>query len=187
MDKLAKYIKARIDIDDNVLSTIVSSFESRTIAKGKFAIKKNQLVTDYYFILSGGLRMYIVHNDIELTRYFAFEGEMIADISKIKARGRSNTYIEAIENTELLTIKHEKMELLYETYPIWQKFGRLLWEESFASVLNGVHNFQTLSAKERYLDIMKRSDIVKRVPLKDLSSFLGITPSSLSRIRKEIK
>ena len=78
------------------------------------------------------------------------------------------------------------METLYNRFPLWQKFGRLLWEDAFASVLYGIHNFQTLTAKERYLDLLKRSDLIFRVPLKDLSLFLGITPQSLSRIRKEI-
>jgi hypothetical protein len=78
------------------------------------------------------------------------------------------------------------MEILYDRFPSWQKFGRLVWEDAFASVLYGIHNFQTLTAKERYLDLLKRSDLVFRVPLKDLSLFLGITPQSLSRIRKEI-
>ncbi len=78
------------------------------------------------------------------------------------------------------------MENLYERFPKWQKFGRLIWEESFSSVLNGVHSFQSQTAKERYLDLLQRSKAINRVSLKDLSPFLGITPSSLSRIRKEI-
>jgi CRP-like cAMP-binding protein len=149
-------------------------------------MKKEQVVTDYYFIVSGGLIIYEIKDEVQYTRYLAFENEFIGDITKIKNKTRSKSYIRAIENTELFSISHNDMEILYDRFPSWQKFGRLVWEDAFASVLYGIHNFQTLTAKERYLDLLKRSDLVFRVPLKDLSLFLGITPQSLSRIRKEI-
>lgn len=186
MDKLIGYIKNYVDIQENELEVILSSFEKRSLAKGKFVIQKGQLVTNYYFVSSGGLIIYVLNNDVQSTRYFAFENELIVDIARIKSKERSETYIRTIEDTVLYTISHQKMEELYERFPIWQKFGRLLWEDSFISVLYGNHKFQSLTAKERYLDLLKRSNLINRVPLKDLSSFLGITPSSLSRIRKEI-
>lgn len=187
MDKLVTLINSYVHLDEHVLGEVLSHFNIRKVAKGNYVIKPGQMVTDYYFIAEGGIRIYVNINDIEFTRYFAFEGEFLTDISKIKERQRTETYLQAIEETTLYTISFDDMENLYDTFPQWQKFGRLHWEYSFSDVLQTVHNFQSLSAKERYLDLLKRSDMVRRVPLKDLSSFLGITPSSLSRIRKEIE
>lgn len=186
MDKLIKYINGYVTLNTEELAVILSFFKRRVLEKDKFIIKKEQVVTDYYFIVSGGVIIYDIEDDIQYTRYFAFENEFIGDIVKIKEKKRSNSYIKAIEKTELFSISHTDMEMLYDRFPLWQKFGRLLWEDAFASVLYGIHNFQTLTAKERYLDLLKRSDLIFRVPLKDLSLFLGITPQSLSRIRKEI-
>ncbi|WP_074406482.1 MULTISPECIES: Crp/Fnr family transcriptional regulator [Aquimarina] len=186
MEKLTNYIKSYVCITEKELEIILSFFKQRHISKGQFVLKKEQLVTDYYFVDSGGLIIYDIKNDVQSTRYFAFENELITDISKIKSKARSDSYIRAIEDTIIYTITYQKMEDLYERFPVWQKFGRLVWEDSFASVLYGIHNFQSLTAKERYLDLLKRSDLINRVPLKDLSLFLGVTPSSLSRIRKEI-
>ncbi|CAL2101884.1 cAMP-binding proteins - catabolite gene activator and regulatory subunit of cAMP-dependent protein kinases [Tenacibaculum sp. 190130A14a] len=186
MDKLIKYINGYVTLNTEELTVILSFFKRRVLEKDKFIIKKEQVVTDYYFIVSGGVIIYDIEDDIQYTRYFAFENEFIGDIVKIKEKKRSNSYIKAIEKTELFSISHTDMEMLYDRFPLWQKFGRLLWEDAFASVLYGIHNFQTLTAKERYLDLLKRSDLIFRVPLKDLSLFLGITPQSLSRIRKEI-
>ncbi|CAL2085695.1 Crp/Fnr family transcriptional regulator [Tenacibaculum sp. 190524A02b] len=186
MEKLIKYINSYVTLEKDDLTEILSFFEFRTLQKDKYLIKKEQLVTDYYFIASGGLIIYDVIEEVQHTRYFAFENEFIADISKIKNRERSNSYIKAIEKTEIYSISYQKMEDLYNKFPLWQKFGRLIWEDAFASVLYGIHNFQSLTAKERYLDLLKRSDLIFRVPLKDLSLFLGVTPQSLSRIRKEI-
>lgn len=186
MEKLSKYIGKYVTLEKEELETVLSFFKRKTLLKDKFIMKKEQVVTDYYFIASGGLIIYDVEENIQYTRYFAFENELIADINKIKKKKRSKSYIKAIEDTELYSISYNDMEMLYDRFPLWQKFGRLVWEDAFTSVLYGIHNFQTLTAKERYLDLLKRSDLIFRVPLKDLSLFLGITPQSLSRIRKEI-
>lgn len=186
MEKLIKYINNYVSLEEEELEIVLSFFKEKKVFKDKFVIKKEQVVTDYYFVASGGLIIYDILQEVQYTRYFAFENELIADVAKIKKRQRSDSYIRAIEDTELYSISFQDMETLYNRFPLWQKFGRLLWEDAFASVLYGIHNFQTLTAKERYLDLLKRSDLIFRVPLKDLSLFLGITPQSLSRIRKEI-
>ncbi|CAM1372638.1 conserved hypothetical protein [Tenacibaculum litopenaei] len=186
MDKLRAFILKYVDIPEQELRDILSFFQEKSLAKDKFIMKKEQVVTEYYFIASGGLIIYELIQEVQYTRYLAFENEFIGDISRLKSHTRSSSYIKALEDTLVYSISHQEMERLYDRYPKWQKFGRLLWEDAFASVLRGVHNFQTLTAKERYLDLLKRSDLIFRVPLKDLAFFLGITPQSLSRIRKEI-
>ena len=98
----------------------------------------------------------------------------------------SRFYIQALEDTVLLTIKSDKMTQLYKEFPAWQQFGRQIWETNFLNLVEGVMGFQTLTAEERYLTAMEASDLLQRVPLKHLASFLGITPTSLSRLRKTI-
>ncbi len=186
MNSISDYIQNIINIEEKELSTILSCFEKKVIPKNKFVLKKGQLVSHYYFIASGGFIIYDMKNDIRAIRYFAFENEFITDILKVKSRGRTESYIKTLEDTVVYTITHQKMEEMYNRFPIWERFGRLVWENAFTSVLHAIHDFQSLNAKERYLMLQKRSDLINRVPLKDLSLFLGITPSSLSRIRKEI-
>ncbi|MEE9362411.1 MAG: cyclic nucleotide-binding domain-containing protein [Cellulophaga sp.] len=186
MNQLSNYIKSYIDVEEKELNSILSCFSKQVMPKNKFVLKKGQLVTYYYFICSGGFVIYDMKNDIQSIRYFAFENEFITDISKIKSGGRTESYIKTLEETTVYTISHKKMEEMYNRFPIWERFGRLVWENAFESVLHAIHGFQSLNAKERYLILLKRSDLINRVPLKDLSLFLGITPSSLSRIRKEI-
>ncbi len=79
------------------------------------------------------------------------------------------------------------MEYLYEKFPQWQRFGRLIWENAFLKVINGIITYQTLTAEERYLAAMQQSNLMQKIPLKQLASFLGMTPTSLSRIRKQIR
>ena len=79
------------------------------------------------------------------------------------------------------------MENLYKQFPLWQEFGRQVWEKTFLKLLEGIISFQTMTAEERYLSAMQESELLKRVPLKYLASYLGMTPTSLSRLRKTIK
>ena len=78
------------------------------------------------------------------------------------------------------------MDELFSKYNEWQEFGRKLWENAFLEVTDMMIMHQTLTAEEKYLKLMKKSQIFHRIPLKQLSTFLGITPTSLSRIRNQI-
>ena len=76
------------------------------------------------------------------------------------------------------------MEELYLQFSVWQEFGRRIWETNFLKLIEGLTSFQTMSAEERYLKAMQESNLIQRVSQKHLASFLGITPTSLSRLEK---
>lgn len=187
MDKLKNHIKSQIQIDDADLEIILSNFKELKITKDRFALKQGQLATNYYFVKSGGLRIYFDHNDKQITSWIALENEFFTDLASLKNQFPSKFNFQAIEDTILLTIKSDKMEQLYKKFPLWQQFGRQIWEANFLKLVEGVIGFQTLTAEERYLSAMQESELLQRVPLKHLASFLGVTPSSLSRLRKTIQ
>ena len=186
MEALSNCIKSQITIDATDLETILSNFKELKIAKDKFVLKRGQVATNYFFVKSGGLRVYFDHNDKQITSWIALENEFFTDLSSLKSQMPSRFYIQALEDTVLLTIKSDKMTQLYKEFPAWQQFGRQIWETNFLNLVEGVMGFQTLTAEERYLTAMEASDLLQRVPLKHLASFLGITPTSLSRLRKTI-
>lgn len=74
------------------------------------------------------------------------------------------------------------MDLLYTHFPLWQQFGRHIWEDAFLKVINGILSYQTMTAEARYLNMMKQSDFLQKVPLNQHASYLGITQTSLSRL-----
>lgn len=187
METLKKYINSQIKINEADLETVISNFKELKIAKDRFALKQGQIATNFFFIKSGGLRVYFDHNDKQITSWIALENEFFTDLSSQKNQLPSKFNIQAIEDTVLLTITSDKMEKLYKEFPLWQQFGRLIWEANFINSIEGIINFQTLTAEERYLSTMTESDLLQRVHLKHLASFLGITQTSLSRLRKKIQ
>jgi CRP-like cAMP-binding protein len=97
-------------------------------------------------------------------------------------------FIEAIEDSEIVFISYKDLNGLYETHPNWGKFGRLLAESFFNLAQTRTEEFIFFSHEERYLRLLEQHpNIIERVPAYHISSYLGITNPSLSRIRKRVE
>jgi CRP-like cAMP-binding protein len=187
MIKLANYIKSLININDHDLNLILSNFNKKDFAKGSFVLKQGQVASSYYYIASGALRIFTNKDPNDITLWIAFEDQFIAELPSLKFQTPSHFSFQAIEDTTLITIDAAKMEQLYNQFPQWQAFGRQVWEKAFLRVVDSVLLLQTNNATERYKKAVLETEYIQRVPLKYLSSYLGITQTSLSRLRKKIK
>jgi CRP-like cAMP-binding protein len=187
MDKLKTFIKSQIKIDETDLNIIISHFKELKISKDRFALKKGKIATNFFFVKTGALRIYFDHNEEQITSWIALENDFFTDWASLKNKLPSKFNVQALEDTVLLAIEAGKMEQLYGQFPPWQQFGRQIWESYLIKLVDGIIGFQTFTAEQRYLSLMKESDLLQRVPLKHLASFLGVTKTSLSRLRKKIK
>lgn len=187
MEKLKKYIQSKINIELKYLEKILASFESKTFKNDQAIIKIGQHVTKYYFIAKGGVRIVIDTPEKEITAWLIFENNFFSDLDALRSGLTSKVKILAIDETKIFSINVHKMEAFFGEFPEWQKFGRLIMEDAFLNVIESLISFQIMDAETRYLQILEKSDAINRVPLKQLASYLGITPNSLSRIRKNIR
>ncbi|MBO0931959.1 Crp/Fnr family transcriptional regulator [Fibrella aquatilis] len=187
MTPLADYIRTAVQLRADELNIVLAQFTKRAVSKDRFVLQKGEIATQYYFIESGALRVFYDDGERQVTGWVALEGYYFTDLASYRTQKPSQFSIQAIEDTILWTIKREKAEWLYQQVPQWQQFTREIWENAFLRLIDGFIAFQTMTAEERYLAAMHESDLLQRLPLKDLSSFLGITPNSLSRIRKNIR
>jgi CRP-like cAMP-binding protein len=187
MESLKRYILSQIPIGETELEVILSNFREVKVKKDRFALREGQVATNFFFVVSGGLRIYFEHNEKQITTWIALENQFFTDLSSLKHQLPSKLNLIALEDTVLLTISAEKMEQLYTQFALWQQFGRQIWETNFTNLVEAIISFQTLTAEERYLAAMKEHAFLQRVPLKHLASYLGITQTSLSRLRKKIR
>ncbi len=186
MEFLKNYINSKINIDETTLDTILDAFEHKTFDKDRPIIKMGQYVTKYYFIASGGARIVIETPEKEITAWLIFENKFFTDLESLRSGQQSKAKVLSIDRTEIFSIEARKMYEFYTEFPEWQKFGRIIMEDAFLDVVNSLISFQVMDAEARYLEMLKKSNAINRVPLKQLASYLGITPNSLSRIRKNI-
>jgi CRP-like cAMP-binding protein len=187
MKLLVTYIKSKIEISDDNLDAILLCFKEKQILKERFLIRQGQIADNYFFIVSGGLSVNYEHDGKQITAWVGLENTFFTDLTSLKTNSPCRFNIQAIEDTKVLYIHRADMERMYKQFPEWQEFGRKVWEDAFVNVMEGALRFQSMSAEDRYLTEMQQSELLQRIPLKQLASFLGITPTSLSRLRKNIK
>ena len=187
MEQFIKFIKSKVSIEESDLQIVLSKFKEKTIEKGKFILRKGQIANQYFYIESGGLRFFYGEYDQQNTSWVTFQNEFFTEISSLNPQKPTRFNIEAIEDTALVYIEKADMDNLYRQLPVWQEFGRKIWEEMSVRMVEQIVSFQTLSAEDRYLEFMKNPELIQKVPVKHLATFLGITPNALSRIRKNIK
>ncbi|WP_138992504.1 Crp/Fnr family transcriptional regulator [Larkinella sp. C7] len=187
MEEFIRFIKTIIWIDDSDLQLVLSRCTERQIPKGKTILRKGQIAKQYFFIVSGGVRFFYDRNDQENTTWVTFKNEFFTEISSLHPQKPSRFTIEAIEDSKLVVIDKKDMDFLYSHVPVWEEFGRKIWEAMSVRMIDQILNFQTLSAEERYLEFMSNPEFLQKVPIKQLAAVLGITPNALSRIRKNIR
>ena len=179
-ENINKYIKPTQDD----LAKILLRFKAKEIKKGRFLVRNGQTSNEFIFIVKGCLRVFWERDNTEVTGWFAFEDEFFCELSSFIPQRASTFGVQAIEDTTMLYITQTEMEKLFLEVPIFETFIRKFWEQVIAHLVDNMISFQTETAEKRYEKAMKHPKLLQRVPLKHLSSFLGITPSSLSRLRK---
>lgn len=187
MERLQTYIQSKVNLDEESLREILKAFDQKVFKKDRAVIKVGQYVNKYYFIASGGVRIVIDTPEKEITAWLIFEDSFFSDLHALRSELPSRSKILTIDETEIYSIEAQKMHQFYDLFPQWQTFGRKIMEDAFLNVIDTLISFQTMDAEARYLKLLEKSQAIHRVPLKQLASYLGITPNSLSRIRKNIQ
>ncbi|UEG51433.1 Crp/Fnr family transcriptional regulator [Mucilaginibacter daejeonensis] len=186
MQDLKKFLISRVNMTEEDLTTVISYFRPKVLDKGDLLLKRGQIATSYYFLRSGGLRFYY-DEDHELTAWIVQPGEFFTEISSLSPERPTRFNIEAVEHAELYYISKKDMELLYKQLPAWQEFGRRTWEGMAIRMIDEIIRFQTMTVEERYLEFLKKPGFMQLISVKQMASYLGITPNALSRIRKNLR
>ncbi|UZT99164.1 Crp/Fnr family transcriptional regulator [Chryseobacterium fluminis] len=187
MQELADFIKTHTrHLCEEELFLIISKFRTQTLRKKQLLLKRGQIANRYYYVRSGALR-FIYGENQDLTAWIVLPGEFFTEISSFKLQTPTRFNIEAVDDTELCYIERAEMELLYRQLPVWQEFGREVWETMAMRMIDEIIRFQTMTVEERYLEFLRQPGFMQHISVKQLASYLGITPNALSRIRKNIR
>jgi CRP-like cAMP-binding protein len=157
--------------------------------KGDYFIREGEVCHKIGFLISGIARVYHIANDKEYTSYFNFaeRNKMVASFESFLTQKPSKESIHFLQDSVLIIVPRAKLYELYEQSPAIQEMGRKLAEYNYILAMGRIYSLQHDTAQMRYeklLDIY--ADLVNMVPHHYIASYLGITPESLSRIRKEL-
>jgi CRP-like cAMP-binding protein len=158
-----------------------------TLKKNQAILKEGKVENYIYFNIKGAVVMILNNNGKEVCANFSLENSYFSSYASFLTRKASKYSIIAAEETIIERVNYQTIQKAYELSPDHQKNGRLIAESLFIEESNRTLSLITTTAKQRYLNLMKnKPEVLHRIPLKYLSSYLGITPVSLSRLRSEI-
>ncbi|MEZ5105850.1 MAG: Crp/Fnr family transcriptional regulator [Draconibacterium sp.] len=185
-NKLIYYIKKWVNITEEEENTVLSAFEPTLIKKKKDLLVPGEVCKYIYFITNGCMRSYFVDaKGVEHIYQIRLDNNWITDLESFFSQRPSKYYIEALEDTRLLRLSFDGLENLYNEVPGLERYFRILFQKAYINALERLNATMWESAVERYNDLLsEHKDIFQRVPLVYIASYLGITPESLSRIRK---
>lgn len=162
--------------------------EAVSFPKGHLLMRADKVEPRIYFIKQGIVRAYSSHNGNEITFWFGTEGQAVISMKSYVENQPGYEDIELLEDCELLELKTSDLKELFETDIHIANWGRRFAEKELIKTEERLISSQFRTATERYMQLMKENpDLLKRVQLGHIASYLGITPVSLSRIRAEIK
>ncbi|MEY4330032.1 MAG: hypothetical protein RL609_780 [Bacteroidota bacterium] len=148
--------------------------------------KTGSTCKNIFFMSAGVARIYYWKEGVDITEHFAFEGQLIIRAESLFTSQKTNKGIQSITASQVLVIPAEGLFQLYGRFPEIESMFRRVFEKEWVNTIKRLESFQMKTAKERYLDLMKETEILSIIPLKMVASYLGITPESLSRIRSEL-
>ena len=139
------------------------------------------------FVEEGIIRLYIPKVDNDITFGFVFENSFISAYDSFLTQLPSSYAVETITKTVLWRLRYHDLQVIYDETAVGNKMGRKASEDLFLKKTKRELSFLNDTAEERYVKLFsERPEVIQRIPLKYIASYIGITPQALSRIRKRI-
>jgi CRP-like cAMP-binding protein len=185
-DRLRAYLQARASFTEDELAFIESLCVPRTLAPGVFLQRAGDVATHAAFVATGCLRSYVIDaKGKEHIVQFAPEDWWLADANSLMSGKPSQYFVDAVEETEVLLLDPPSHQRIVDDVPGYAAALRIGLQRHAAAKDQRIVNSLSTSAEERYEEFLKTyPSIALRVPQWMLASYLGISPETLSRIRK---
>ncbi len=155
--------------------------------KGTDLVKEGDVCNKCFFVLKGCLRQYLIINGVDKTTQFYTENQAAVFFTSFTNKIKSESYLSCSEDCILIVGEPGSEAEMYEKLPKLGQITRMMMEQDFGKTQDALSYFIASSPEERYLNLIKtKPDLIKRVPQHQLASYIGISPESLSRIRRRL-
>jgi CRP-like cAMP-binding protein len=188
LEKLKEIFPFAQQLSNEDLFNFFQHVKVSNINQGEIFIQEGSQKKSIYFIKSGLIRsFYINEKSEEITNRLRYENQIVASHEIIVFNKSSEFNYQAIEKTELFELNFEMVQKIIENNPKLEAGRRYFVTQTLAEALSALNDFILLNPEQRYLKFVKENPtLINRVPNKYVANILGITPVSLSRIRKRI-
>ncbi|MCC5936823.1 MAG: Crp/Fnr family transcriptional regulator [Lunatimonas sp.] len=174
-------------LDTTSKDALAEVIEEKLYARNEVIQEIGSRCRTVYVVKDGCARIFYYKDGNDITEHFAFQNELIVRAESLFTGRPTSKGIQAIDKTTIISIDSDSLFKLYDRHHDIERLFRLLFEREYVNTVKRIESFQFKSAKERYLELLETTDYVQKIPLKYISTYLGITQVSLSRIRSEVR
>lgn len=187
IEKLKNSLIKYTSINEKEALLAMEYFPLRKLSKNEIFFKEGNIATNVYLVIEGCVRLFYSVDGNEKTAYFFTEGSFFcANESFIKKTPASENF-QVLENTTIMLFPESLSVELSKKFPNFKNIERIALIDELISSNRIIESFVSKSPEERYLDLLKTNkELFQRVHQHYIASYLGISPQSLSRIRKRI-
>ena len=186
-DNLIQFFQNGLPMSAGKAEQLAEKFQARKIARNGYLLKEGAVCNESHFIEEGFMRSYtydLEGNDV--TTAFYSKRMYVSDLLSFFKRTPSKEYIQALTDCETWYITYDDMQANFHAFPEYREFGRLNIINLYSSLRQRMLSMLQETAEQRYSDLVNSNpEILQHAPLKHIATYLGITDTSLSRIRKE--
>jgi CRP-like cAMP-binding protein len=184
--KIEAFIRTIVQPNEEEWEAFRNIVHTRTLKKKEHLLEEGQVCRFIAFLNSGVIREYSYQNDRETTVDFVSENQFTSDYQSFLLQAPSKQYLEALTDVDLLILKKDAINALYDKYKVWERFGRLIIEQIFCIAEGKRKKIIATSHEEQYKNFVAAyPQIVQQVPQYYIASYLGLSAEHLSRLRKK--
>ena len=181
-------VKSIVPMTEPDIDIMLSILQTKTVKKHAYLLKEGEVCRQVYFLVSGLFRMfYIDLEGNEINYRFTDKNNFLVDFQSFLTQKPSHFYWQAMQDAELLVLPYQGIQNAYATSPAWNSFGRLMAEHVYLQLNERVEMLLFMNPEERYQHLLNtKPELFSQVSQFHLSSYLGVKPESLSRLRKRL-
>ena len=186
-EKLINFLQSTGQINPQKATEIAGHFTVKTIRKNEFFLEVGKVSTEYLFLESGFMRAFAFDPEgRDVTTNFYAANQVVFEVNSFFNRVPAQENMQALTNCQAWSLTFQELNNLFHALPEFREFGRGQLVKGFSALKVRMLATITQTAEERYANLLKNHpEILQQAPLKHIATFLGITDTSLSRIRKE--
>ncbi len=182
-----KYLMQMTPMDNKSFDIAIKYLKIERIKKGEFLVREGQICNKIAFIHEGLFRIYNLKEGIEINTCFCKENSITSSFNSFIHQIPSNESIQSLEDSVIVTLSSANLINLYKESTIWQNIRLLLTEKECLRLSDRANSLSFESALEKYKNLIKyQPEIIQRVSIQHIASYLGISRETLSRIRSQI-
>lgn len=185
-DEILRHFEQYIKLSPVLKKELMDRLVFRSFKKGELVHDAADICSRSYFIQKGLMRVYFLKDGKEISEYFSAENEWVNSPRSFIQQQQDSYFIDTLEPTDCFSIHVRDLVFLFDNFPEMERYARLSMGTVFGHYMDRITSMRFTSAREKYQHFCETyQGVYHRIPLGMVSSYLGITQETLSRVRAE--